>query len=292
LQYYNIDIACFINKNSENIAEKYIIVIEDKTFTKNHSGQLKRYKETIEELHKECKNIRYIYYKTEDQSSYKEITDAKSDAKYKLFLRKDILGILNQYKGNNLIVCSYRDYLQNIENEYLSYKTQVISQFKGRGWYGFYQHLVENLKISKDYQSWGYVPNARGGFYGLWFDFTETNKGFKLYLQCECQNDGTNVLRFRVAKLNKIALNTAKSEDMGINKLTHQIEYRLINNEDINFIYNIKNINNIKGQTASIITIESFCGAKNDIIDIDKTIKIIQICRNILKQSLEAISYT
>ncbi len=55
-QYKNIDILCIVNN-------EYSIIIEDKTNTKNHSDQLKRYFEEIKKDFNKTK-ILPIYFKT------------------------------------------------------------------------------------------------------------------------------------------------------------------------------------------------------------------------------------
>ncbi len=83
-QCKSIDAFCIVNGT-------YPIIIEDKINTKNHSDQLQRYLEIIKKNYPKCKDdILSIYFKTGDQSSYKNVKDNG----YTPFLRQDILAVL------------------------------------------------------------------------------------------------------------------------------------------------------------------------------------------------------
>jgi hypothetical protein len=66
-QHKKIDVLCIVNNT-------YAIIIEDKIHTSQHSNQLVRYKEIIQEKIRE-ENILGIYYKTENQSNFEEVTN-------------------------------------------------------------------------------------------------------------------------------------------------------------------------------------------------------------------------
>jgi len=83
----------------------YAILIEDKTNTKNHSDQLKIYKEALSKSEK-YKEIIPIYLKTgyifpKEEKSVKHAT-------YKIFNAEDILSILNQSEIENSIFTDYK----------------------------------------------------------------------------------------------------------------------------------------------------------------------------------------
>src|SRR5258708_1720673 len=64
-QHEKIDVLVVVNN-------EIAIIIEDKTETTDHSGQLQRYKETIRKEFPHLK-VAAIYLKTGDQSNYKRI---------------------------------------------------------------------------------------------------------------------------------------------------------------------------------------------------------------------------
>jgi hypothetical protein len=67
-QLNRADVVCFID-------EKDILIIEDKTGTREHSGQLKKYAESFGEKFSN-RDLYLIYYKTEDQSDYSDVIKA------------------------------------------------------------------------------------------------------------------------------------------------------------------------------------------------------------------------
>jgi len=204
----NIDVLCIINNT-------YPILIEDKTGTKNHSNQLKRYFEDVKERNFDEKNIVPIYFKTEDQANYSDVVKNG----YQPFLRADILSILNEYSGKNAILVDYRGYLQSISDKVESYKSIEISKWGWYAWIGFYLELQKRL----DNGHWNYVPNPNGGFLGYWWHF-QGNGDCEQYLQLEehkfCfkiwvkNKDERRSLR---SKWHKIINNRAKDKNLALN---------------------------------------------------------------------------
>lgn len=165
----NIDILCIIN-------DEYVVLIEDKVGTKQHSNQLARYKQIITDRDYESSKVVLIYLQTRDQSSY----DAVKKQGYSPFLRPDFLDILKKYQGNNQILLDYRSHLQRIEDQTQSYQTTEIQKWKGDQWIGFYMKLQETLGMG----NWGYVANPSGGFFGYWWS-TFSDEKSEQYLQLE-----------------------------------------------------------------------------------------------------------
>ncbi len=184
-QLQNIDVWAEINNNS-------FLVIEDKTGTSIHSNQLDRYKQFAKNRN-DCKrnDLYFAYVKTgnEPESKLKEIKESG----YEAFGRKDILSCLNKYSGTNQILLSYRDYLQKIEEDTMSYKTLPYKKWSCNAWQGFYKELEEkkNKKKGLNITSWGYVPNPTGGFWGIWWHYIDIKikddekKVGEMYLQIE-----------------------------------------------------------------------------------------------------------
>ena len=103
-QYKKIDILCLLNVNLKDLKDKkqppknsYAIIIEDKVGSSQHSGQLKRYTETIKSLGFEDEQILRVYLKTKDQIHYREI-EAEM---YKPFIRSDFLIVLDSCGDGN-----------------------------------------------------------------------------------------------------------------------------------------------------------------------------------------------
>lgn len=168
-QFKKIDILAVIN-------ETYIILIEDKTYTSDHSDQLKRYVEIIKSEPATQHFIPLpVYYKITEQSNYK----ALDEAGYQLFDRKQMIELLEQHDREvpmNVILEDYLYHLKRLDSKINSYKTLPVHAWNSFSWQGFYHDLQKKLK-----GSWGYVANAKGGFWGFWWK----NKKLNYYIQLE-----------------------------------------------------------------------------------------------------------
>ncbi len=76
--------------------------------------------------------------------------------------RTDILGCLNKYSGLNPILLNYREHLQKIEEDTISYKTLPYNKWSFYAWQGFYKELEKKDKDKDkdkdkglDITSWG-----------------------------------------------------------------------------------------------------------------------------------------
>ena len=207
-QFENIDVLVVVNN-------EYVIIIEDKTNTENHSGQLKRYIKVIESdkgisiIPKDFKLIN-IYFKTGNQSNYHDV-EGKG---YRPFKRGNFLKILkdNSTKINNAIFRDYHDYLQNIEKDTKSYLTEKVNDWNWWAWQGFLMDLYDNAIVKrnsydKTWENWHYVNNASGGFWGLSWDWFKLNGeqdiGIFLLLELEQGKETKKRLCFKVHVENK-----------------------------------------------------------------------------------------
>lgn len=171
-QWENIDVWVEVNENS-------FLVIEDKTGTSIHDDQLKRYQESAEKYYRgKRSDLCFAYVKTgnEPESTLRHIRNNG----YLTVSRSDILACLNKYDGQNVILTNYRNHLQAMEDETISYRHLPVDKWGWNAWQGFYKELESRLDIG----SWSYVSNPAGGFLGIWWHFVIIEDG-KLYLQIE-----------------------------------------------------------------------------------------------------------
>lgn len=179
MQIKNIDILVMIN-------ESIPLVIEDKTFTSDHSGQLERYLSEIRVLCPDfAGNIPAIYFKTGDQSNYR----GAEQANYKVFGRSDFLKVLQSGLERGVtsdIYLNYLEHLKRLDDEVESFWSVAVKDWKSgwNGWVGFFKQLQEKLGDGE----WGYVPNSSGGF--MCYHWCHTSPAteiadFEVYLQLE-----------------------------------------------------------------------------------------------------------
>ena len=154
-QHKHIDVLVVINR-------QYALVIEDKTGTEDHDGQLNRYWKEISDngvkvddqivLRFDENRILKIYLKTGDQSNY----DRVKAQGYIPFLRENMLPILQEGKTlgvQNAIYDDYLSYLKDIENGIMSYQSiKLEDNWQWPSWIGFFKALNSELGSSGFWQ--------------------------------------------------------------------------------------------------------------------------------------------
>lgn len=132
-----MDILILLNGNT-------VILIEDKTYTKDHSDQLIRYRKVVEKDYPNHLQLP-IYYKSGSQSHYRSCKIAG----YQPFLREDMIDIMNEGKSmgvRNHIFLDYLKRIEQIEAGYQLYRWLPIDAWTSLSWQGFYRLLQKELK--------------------------------------------------------------------------------------------------------------------------------------------------
>jgi len=165
-----------------NINDKYLIIIEDKTYTSEHSNQLERYKKTAMNWYKEKDmEMIYIYLKTVTESK-SSIENIKSKG-FKYINRSNLIDFFKNYSDiKNNIYIDFVEKITNLEIAEKAFETKKIQEWDWdwNCWIGFYSYLDSKLDI----HGWQYVSNPAGGFLGIWWHFLDW-KEYTVYLQIE-----------------------------------------------------------------------------------------------------------
>lgn len=171
-QYKHIDILCEVNEDT-------VLVIEDKVGTREHSDQLRRYKDMLaDDSSYKTKKIVLIYVQTGDQSDYGEVVESG----FHVIDRGTLLDLFEgvhgeRARGRSEILSDYTAHLRRLEDTVLSYRTLPLVEWTQDSWRGFFRYLQNELKDG----GWGFVPNPSGGFLGYWWCITAHD----VYLQLE-----------------------------------------------------------------------------------------------------------
>ena len=176
-QWKNIDVWAEINTPESN----YLIIIEDKTFSSEHSDQLTTYKTSGEDYCAEHNfKLVCIYLKT--GSEPERVLKAIRSKGFATFNRKDFVNFLSKYE--NISNHIYRDFtlrLENIEAEHNAFETMTIGNWDEPCWIGFYQLLEKEIEDV----DWHYVnPPAGGGFWNACLSWVDWG-GFPVCLTIE-----------------------------------------------------------------------------------------------------------
>ena len=181
-----IDVLARINRT-------HVLLIEDKTRTKAHGNQLASGYEAVISAETgfgavDKEHVRPVFLKTWNQSIADDRKIEDGDHGYKVFRRKDFLGVLNKCDGVHPILVDFREYLQEIEDRTNSYRewTQDHHRCERLAWEGFYRRIeCELLRVSNgiEWLNWLYVPI--GDFLGFGWQPPGVGETCPLYLQLE-----------------------------------------------------------------------------------------------------------
>lgn len=152
---------------------RYLIVIEDKTFSGVHDDQLERYRETAErEISGDVDEIRMVYYKME-VSPERDAIDKQCDA---VIGRKQILAIMDQavsgvpYGELNAILADYYAHLKERDRSYEEFRVLPADRWQNDQFCGFFEYLQHEMKTR--YPHWhgdyGHNNNPNGGHWTMW----------------------------------------------------------------------------------------------------------------------------
>lgn len=194
-QFKNMDIVVEINGS-------IIICIEDKRGSKEHSNQLTRYVQALRETYPAPYTVLPVYVQTWDQGSYNPVVKSG----FRVFNRQELCGLLREYRragGTNSIAIDFHDHLMRLDSQFLSYRDIPPQDWNSFSWMGFYSELQARMGTGE----WGFVPNAAGGFYGFWWEWTGRLDGAEPYLQLEERK-----LCFKIDASEEPDLQAARSE--------------------------------------------------------------------------------
>jgi len=174
-QWENIDVWAEVN-------DKYLIIIEDKIYTGQHSGQLARYKTTAEnwcsEQMPKYNSPICIYLKTGNESQ-QSLNKVAEDG-FKIYNRQEFIVLLQNHELTNDIYNDFKLRLLKIEKFNNEWENKLIKEWKGNDWQGFFQYLEKQINLV----GWSYVNNPNGGFWNAVLNWNYWDI-YPVYLQTE-----------------------------------------------------------------------------------------------------------
>lgn len=146
-QVAKIDVLCDFSVGEE----KHLLVIEDKTWSKEHSNQLNRYTSKISKW-KEWKNtsnkVHLLYYKTAYLSDGERKTVENADsclgAKWKIWDLNVIVDFFSKIgnQTSSTIFDQYVDHVIKIKRELTSVSELPIREWSFRNWEGYFNQIL------------------------------------------------------------------------------------------------------------------------------------------------------
>lgn len=259
-QWENIDVWARVN-------DKYLIIIEDKTFSSFHSNQLSRYKEIAL---KWCESNNFlppicIYLKTGIASNHNfKIVEEKG---FQVFTRKNFLKILNRYNhSKNDIFQDFLKRLNRLEDLNNQFTDKKIGEWRNEDWQGFYKYLDDEINIV----NWKYVNNQNGGFWNAVLNW-EYWGIYPFYLQIEQGN-----ICF---KLSTDPIDVDLPKDLNKSILRNELYKKVIADAKEKGLEEIKRPQRFgygKYMTVAIIKRTDWLGLNDDYLNMDKVLSNIK----------------
>lgn len=171
-QRENIDVWAEIN-------DTHLLIIEDKTGSGQHSGQLERYRKAAQEWCKEKGlSLTCVYLKTQSDSAVR-IAEVEAQ-NFAVYSRARFLALLDSHSVENAIYQDFRDRLTNFEALEGEFFEKLIGEWTEHDWKGFYQAVERRRPIA----DWVYVNRIGDPFWALVLNFPYC-QGYPLYMQIE-----------------------------------------------------------------------------------------------------------
>ena len=125
------------------LTESYAVILEDKTFSKEHSEQLKRYNEICKSKYFD-KKVKLLYFKT----GYMDIQEKEKFNKDEVcILDIDVISkLMSEYSGNNTVVNMWKEHIEKINKDIAEAKKTIedVTQL------GTYYKLSNEDMLQKD----------------------------------------------------------------------------------------------------------------------------------------------
>lgn len=271
-QWENIDVWAQVN-------DKYLIIIEDKTFTSQHSNQLERYNKAATDW---CVKNKYekpvcIYLKTGNESQRN--LNGIMNRGFSIFNRTDFIKLLDKFSlTKNSIFIDFFDRLTRLEQLNNDFANKVIGDWKSADWQGFFQFLEKEIKIV----NWHYVNNRSGGFWNaiLNWDYWDI---YPTYIQIE---QGKLCFKISTDPKEPVILpeNTSRAEVR--NKLCNLI---LKKSREFGFesISRPSRFGNGKYMTVAVVKRENWLGADDETLEKETVVKTLKDYLIFLKQVIK-----
>jgi hypothetical protein len=257
--------------------KKYLIIIEDKTNTIQHSNQLERYRQTAIE---HCNQNGFappvcIYLKTGNEAK-SSLENVKRHG-FRVVDRKTVILIMSDYRQiHNRIFNDFYDRMTKLESSIHEYDLKPIGEWSNGDWQGFFGYLDIELGLT----GWNYVNNPGGGFWNAVLNWDYWN-GFPVYLQIE-----QGKLAFKISTEEE---ETQMDSDARA-AIRNELHELIMDNAASNPWYKARRparFGNGVVMTAAIVDQKDWMGKENDLIDKVKVKENLDTYLKFLRTSIE-----
>jgi hypothetical protein len=273
-QRENIDIWAEIN-------DQILIIIEDKTHTKEHSNQLERYRHAAASYSaKNGHQLICIYLKTGDESQ--NSLQPVQEKGFAVVDRPQILKVLRSHKHiKNDIFDDFVARMETVEEEVRSFKSRKIGSWSSASWKGFYQFLEKEKSIKK----WYKVNNQNGGFWNAILCLERWNN-FIVYLQIE---EGDLCFKINMdPDGNGVVMTSAQRRS--IRNQWHRMLMEAANKQSIQGIERPERFGNGQYMTTAVVKKSEWLGSEEEVMQPEKVVANLKKYKLFLQKTVGSVS--
>ncbi|GAB2785191.1 hypothetical protein HNQ93_002547 [Hymenobacter luteus] len=284
LQWKKIDVTAEIVTTEG----RYLLVIEDKIHSAEHSEQLTNYQKIAADR---CQTtgceLRCVYLKTGNESS-NTLKNVRAKG-FRIVSRKQIIGMLSEHTNvQNHILQDYKSRLELIEKTFREFEDKQIGiqHWHPSDWVGLFTMLDENEAIIR----WHYVANPAGGFQNALLNWHGW-RGVCVYAQLEeeklCYKISFNPedaeVDLEALDLDKIQdtwqsvllKNAQKSTDASIQAIRRPNRY----------------VHKGTWRTVAIVDRQNWLGKDGELVDVQQVINNLNAHKKFIKDCLKSESF-
>lgn len=254
-QEKDIDIWAVVN-------DKYLIIIEDKTNSGQHSKQLERYKEIAEKwcVENNKKAPICIYLKTGNESIAS--LNAIVNKGYHLFSRIDFINLFSPFECiENDIFKDFKERMQQLEKWTSNFNNIEINKWGWYDWQGFYMGIEKDLGNP----NWEHQNGKGARFWKMWFNAEKAGE-YPLFIQLE-----NTKLCFKVSTSPYDKVNITDEERENVRKEFYHL--LLEKAKERNYDIKIKPNNRKVGKWMTFAIVEQKDWLGEDKVNIDEVVK-------------------
>ncbi|MBK9148398.1 MAG: PD-(D/E)XK nuclease family protein [Flavobacteriales bacterium] len=191
LQYLHIDVLV---KLTTPDGEVHHLLIEDKTYTSDHSEQINGYLRSLKEKEyiEDPSRVLPVYFKS-------SLEPRKSDGHLRLYLTDivDFISSLDKSGVQSEVFHSWCEMRTEAHLAHERFRSLPVREWKDDQWYGCFDHMARQPVLATLSAGYGYVH--LGNFIGFWIGWVGEPEDWCTYLQVDAYRSRPPALTFRIA---------------------------------------------------------------------------------------------
>lgn len=202
LQHLRIDVLV---KLTVPDGEMHYLLIEDKTYTSDHTEQINGYMRSLKEKEgiEDVSHILPVYFKS-------SLEPRKDDEHLRLYLSDivEFIGSLDKSGVQSEVFHSWCEVRAGAHASHQKFRSLPVQLWQADQWYGCFDHMAQQKAMVELKAEYGYVP--LGDFIGFYLGWEGRPKDWCTYLQVDAFDGGPARLTFRIASPDGLKVDTGR----------------------------------------------------------------------------------